>query len=66
MSRLLFLLYCVAAWEVGLFEPLLSINLLMFGAAFVLRRQERQAAKAVGETHRGRPRAFSSGVRYPP
>jgi hypothetical protein len=43
MRRLPFLIYCVLAWEVGLFEPLLSVNLLMFGAAFVIRWHERRA-----------------------
>jgi hypothetical protein len=31
MMRVAFLLYCVLAWEVFLFQPLLSIDLLMFG-----------------------------------
>jgi len=31
MWRFLFLIYCLAAWESFLFQPLLSINLLMVG-----------------------------------
>jgi hypothetical protein len=60
MWRFPFLIYCVAAWEVGLFEPLLSINLLMFGAAFVLRYRERQAL-----TQKTLPRRVSWAVSYP-
>ena len=45
----LFGLYCLAAWEVFLFQPLLSINLLLFGAAVFGLRRERAAVKAVEE-----------------
>ena len=48
MWRIPFLIYCVAAWEVFLFEPWLAINPLIFGAVIVGRRLERAAAPAQG------------------
>lgn len=43
MSRFLFLLYCLAAWEMGLFEPLLAINMLLFGGVIIGLYRERHA-----------------------
>jgi len=42
MWRFLFLLYSIAAWEMFLFQPLLSINLLLIGfVAFGLHSERR-------------------------
>jgi hypothetical protein len=52
MWRIPFLIYCVAAWEVFLFQSWLAINLLMFGMVVVGRRLERasESRKAAGES----------------
>ena len=35
--------YCVASWWIFMYQPLLSINLLLFGAVIFGLRRERQA-----------------------
>lgn len=40
----IFGIYCVASWWVFMYQPLLSINLLLFGAVVFGLRRERQAA----------------------
>jgi len=43
------LIYCVTTWEFFLFQPLIAVNLLMFGAIFVGLRRERPALLRAGE-----------------